>query len=172
MENLSNTIGNKDDHDEKNVTWENNHQKIIGAINKAMHYFDSPPPTITEISQSTGLSRKTIYEHLNEYSSHPAYLKRSKMFEALQFEVMMQLCHSAMRGSHKSARLYLELIGKIKPRGITSTNDNVQINGMVLNQQIIQSLSPEQLKIIEDIIKPTASIHELSLLKSEEEVKG
>jgi hypothetical protein len=56
----------------------------------------------------------------------------------------------------KAAKLYLELTGKMQQHSPAQnfSGNNVQINGMVINQQILQSLNPEQLKIIEDILKP------------------
>jgi predicted transcriptional regulator len=140
--------------EERNITWETNHKKIITAINKAMEYFGSLPPTITEISKATGLSRQTVYQHLKNCATHPAYKQRGEMFEAMESEVLLQICHSAMKGSYKSARLYLELRGKLQPKAA----NNIQINGMVINQQIIQNLSPEQLRKIEEIIKPVVQI--------------
>jgi predicted transcriptional regulator len=160
MENLPTVPIDGAQDEERNITWETNHKKIITAINKAMEYFGSLPPTITEISKATGLSRQTVYQHLKNCSTHPAYKQRNEMFEAMQSEVLLQICHSAMRGSYKSARLYLELTGKLQPRAATNniSGNNIQINGMVLNQQIIQNLSPEQLKKIEEIIKPVVQI--------------
>ncbi|HTB07955.1 MAG TPA: hypothetical protein VK806_13475 [Bacteroidia bacterium] len=142
--------------DERNRTWEENHQKIIAVISKNMEYHRRLPPTITEISKATGLTRRTIYQHLKEYSTHPAYKQRSEMFEAMQFEVLMEICGQAIGGNMKAAKLYLELTGKMQQHSPAQnfSGNNVQINGMVINQQILQSLNPEQLKIIEDILKP------------------
>jgi len=150
--------------EEKNITWEGNHQKIISFINEKIQYWMKPPPTVTEIAKATGLSRKTIYEHLRECKTHPEYRQRKDMFNMLESEVLMKICSSAIGGNTQAARLYLELTGIIQPAGRAIQtivgNTNVQINGMVLNQQVLQNLNAEQLKKIEEIIKPALQIKE------------
>ena len=145
--------------DERNITWETNHQKIISAISKSLRAYMVSPPTVTDISKMTGLSRKTVYMHLNEYSDNPVYAKRTEMFGAMKFDVMMRMCSAALAGDIKAARLYLELTGSLKPENkinnnFISNSSNIQVNGITLNQQVLQNLSPGQLKQIEEIIRP------------------
>ena len=168
MQNTTIGSGNMEQDDEQNSVWEANHQKILDAIKKATEYAGTSLPTVTEISRLTGLSRKTIYQHFNNFSSHPAYKQRTEMYEALQSEVVLKICRQAMRGDMHAAKLYLELTGKIQPKNmsINSTSNNIQINGMILNQQILQALSAEQLKKIEEIIRPAITAAENGLTNS------
>jgi hypothetical protein len=144
-----------DAQDANHQTWEENHTKIMTALTKAMDPYKRFPPSITELSAATGLSRKCIYAHLGNYKEQPAYKERTKMFDMLQYDVLMNLCKYAIKGDTRATRLYLELQGLIQPRnGNIKGDNNVQINGLVINQQILQNLSTEQLKKIEEIIKP------------------
>ncbi|MGP8215275.1 MAG: hypothetical protein ACLQQ4_06910 [Bacteroidia bacterium] len=143
--------------DEEQIrVWETNHQKILTAINQITKYADTRfLPTITDISKATGLSRKCVRQHFKNTSSRLAS-ERNEMFDTLQSEVLLKICQLAMNGNLQAAKLYLELIGKIQPKGkVTNAvpDTNVQINGMILNREIVQCLNQEQLKKIEDVIK-------------------
>lgn len=147
------------ENEAKNITWESNHQKIITAITDTMKWHAASPPNITEISKITGLSRKTVYQHIKEYADMPAYKDKADMFGLLQFDVVMRLGATALTGDIKAIRLYLELTGALKKEkkvshNFISNNNNVQVNGMLLNNEVINKLNPEQLKKIEEIINP------------------
>jgi hypothetical protein len=135
--------------------WETNHAKILEFISETIKWAGSTIPTVTEISKGTGLSRKAIYNHLKNVSLNPAGQQRLEMLDAFEGEIMMKICKLAMYGNLQAAKLYLELRGKIQPKGFTinSQTNNVQINGITLNQQVLQNLSAEQLKTIEEILK-------------------
>ena len=156
----------------KNITWESNHQKIIAVINKTMEYYRKSPPTITEISNATGLTRKTIYSHLKEYRKHAAYKQRFEMLGLMEFDVLMGICSHAISGNTKAAKLYLELRGLMPQKAGQSQNitgdTNIQINGLVFNQEVLQNLNPEQMKMIEEIIRPVAKTAPI-LLQNEQE---
>lgn len=145
--------------EERSITWETNHQKIVSAITDTIKGFRPALPTVTEIAENTGLSRQTIYHHLKEYSTAAAYKKCADMFGILQLDVMMRLVSLALCGDIKAMRLYLEMTGALKKENKVSQNfisnsNNLQINGMVLNSEVINKLNPEQLKKIEEIISP------------------
>lgn len=165
---MENTQQALQEDDARNITWEANHQKIMTVIDDAMEYMGAITPSITEISKATGLSRKTIYEHLKNHNTHPAFRQKSELFNIMEFEVLMHIGNQARRGDIQAAKLYLELTGKIQPKSVNNngaSNTNIQINGITLNQQVIQHLSPEQIKQIEEIIKPALSENEMTLEK-------
>ena len=58
----------------------------------------------------------------------------------------------------KAARLYFEVLGYLRNQSminakINTQNNYIQINGMILNQETIKQLNPEQLKSIEAILR-------------------
>jgi len=160
--------------EEQNRVWEINHLKILDAITAATKYCGSHLPTITSLSKATELSRQTIHKHFKSCSSHPAWRQRGEMFESMQIEVLLGICHRAMNGNLPAAKLYLELTGKLKPKAQNenSAANNVQINGMVLNQQVMQSLNPEQIKQIEGIIKSAVTVSEPAKAQIAESANG
>lgn len=141
----------------RNITWENNHQKIMKVINEAMKTDNPSMPGITDIATVTGLSRQTIYEHIKDCSTHSVYKEHKEIFGLMQYEVMMKLCTSAINGDIRAMRLFLEVTGMIKS---AERNNNLQINGLMLNQHILQNLNDSQLKEIEEIIRPAAGNEE------------
>ena len=155
MNDLQESPRNNNQDNEQARIWETNHASILECIKETIKWAGATIPTITEISKATGLSRKTVYNHFKDVSLNPAGQQRLEMIDALEGEIMMKICSSALGGSLKAAKLYLELKGKIQPKGstINAQTNNVQINGMRLNQQVLQSLNAEQLKTIEDILK-------------------
>jgi hypothetical protein len=162
---MENTQQALQEDDARNITWEANHQKILAFINEKMGKWRANPPTITEIANGTGLSRLTIYKHLQEGTSHSAYRQRSELFNMMESDILLRICGSALGGDLKAAKLYLELTGKLQAKAATKENiagsTNIQINDVTLNQQVVQHLSEEQIKQIEEIIKPVISIYDL-----------
>jgi DNA-binding phage protein len=166
---MENTEHALQEDDARNITWEANHQKIMKAIYEVMQYIGAAMPSITDISKATGLTRKTIYDHISGHDAHPAFKKQSAVFKMMEFDILMRISNQARRGDIQAAKLYLELTGKIQPKQISNngaSNTNIQINGITLNQQVIQHLSEEQIKQIEEIIKPVISIYDLQIENS------
>src|SRR6185312_768878 len=155
MNNSEQTPKRDNQDDEQARIWETNHAKILDFIKEALQWAGSTIPTITQISKGTGLSRKTIYSHFKDMSVNPAGQQRMEMIDALEGEIMVKICKSALRGDLQAAKFYLELKGRIQPKGFTinSQTNNVQINGLTINQQVLQSLDAGQLKTIEDILR-------------------
>jgi len=104
----------QEEGDEKGITWEANHKKIVKAINESLRAYRATPPSVTELSRLTGLSRQTIYSHLKEYSTHPVHCQSTEMFDLMKFDVMMRLCSEALSGDMRAIRLYLQVVGMVK----------------------------------------------------------
>jgi len=143
--------------DSKNELWEANHSKITGAISNLLREKGRMPSKV-EIGNVTGLSRQTIDKHLKEYSTHPEYLKHLEQFRFMTNRVLTRLFSFAIEGDVKAAKVYLDFVGTaIVPTAqntlIQNQNNYLQINGIVISQETLKNLKPEQLQQIEAIVK-------------------
>ncbi|AZA84954.1 hypothetical protein C1637_21990 [Chryseobacterium lactis] len=148
----------------KNELWEKNHINIMWGISVLIRE-NGRMPTKTEISSKTELSRQTVHKHLKEYKNSIYYTEFQEQFGILQSKIMSSVFQHAIGGDMKAAKLYLECIGALKNTSsanqqshvnntlIQNQNNMIQINGMILNQETIQKLKPEQLNTIEGILK-------------------
>jgi DNA-binding phage protein len=143
--------------DTKNWLWENNNNNITAAISNLMHE-KNRMPSKSEIAKETKLSRQTIHKHLNEYSSHPLYLQQIEQFRFLTSRVLARVYHYACEGNMSAARLYFDVTGCLGGQNGNSTliqnqHNYLIINGIVLSQESVKKLNPEQLETIESILK-------------------
>ena len=143
----------------KNQLWENNHFQITCAISKLVEEFGKMP-TKNQIAQETGISRTTIHKHLKNYSDNPLYQEEIQKFKFMADRVLAKVLKLAVKdnGDIKAARLFFEVVGyngqKIhKDSSINTQNNYIQINQTRLSQTEIMNLAPEQLILIESIIK-------------------
>jgi hypothetical protein len=141
----------------RNDLWERNHAIITEALNLGISLYGRMP-TKLELEQQTELSRQTINKHLKEYSTHPIFIEQTERLRFLTSDLIARLFHFAVKGDMRAARLFLEVTGSINGQQSNNTfirnqNNYLQINGIVLNQEIIKRLNPEQLNNIEAILK-------------------
>jgi DNA-binding phage protein len=81
-----------------------------------MRAYRATPPTITQIASRTGLSRQTVYNHMREFATDPAFKGKTNMFDLMKHDVMMRLASSAIGGDMQAIRLYLQLTGMLDKR--------------------------------------------------------
>ena len=142
----------------KNQIWENNHLQITISISKQIEE-TGKMPTKNQIAEDSGLSRQTVYKHLSGYAEHPLYNEQIKQFKFMSDRVLAKVIKLAAQGDVKAARLYFDVMGNLNrfptPKNtlIQTQNNNIQINGTVLSQETIKYLNPEQLNMIEGILK-------------------
>lgn len=142
----------------KNQLWENNHSKITWAISNFMKEYGRMPNQ-TDIAKETELSRQTIQKHLKEYTNNPLYLEQIEQFRFMTSKVLAKVYQFAINGDIRAAKLYLNSMGLINNQQtqnstlIQNQNNYIQINGTVLSQETIKHLKPEQLNMIETILK-------------------
>ena len=141
----------------KNQLWENNHRSITWAISTLMQEYGRMPTKI-EIAEKTELSRQTVHKHIKEYSNHPQYLMQNEQFKFMTDKVLAKVFQYAVNGDMAAAKLYLNSMGANERNNkgntlIQNQNNYIQINGLVLNQETIKQLKPEQLLLIENILK-------------------
>ena len=137
--------------------WEMNHEMIIRAIRSLQGR--GIKPSITSIAFETDLTRTTIYRHLKDDALSPVYKTYTRMHKFLLNDVLMRISEKALCGDVRAARLYFELMGIIKTKATTintivlNGNNAVNVNGHKLTDEMIQSLSPENLSQLEEFIK-------------------
>lgn len=143
--------------EERNHTWGENHKAIISFVENYMQK-ERAMPTVTAIAQNTGLARPTVYKHLQGLTGHPAVKEHNNMFKLMISEVLRKVCSEALYGNLKAAKLYMEIMGVLKTSQtvtnnfITDTQNYVQINGIVFNNDLVEGLNLEQLTEIEKIV--------------------
>ena len=149
----------------KNQLWESNHNQITWAISTLMQEYGRMP-TKTELATKTELSRQTIHKHLKEYINHPEYLQQIEQFRFMTSKVLARVFQFAVNGDIGAAKLYFNVMGNLNGQPsnnilIQNQNNYIQINGMVLSQETIKRLNPEQLNNIEAILKTALSQPEI-----------
>ena len=155
----------------KNQLWEHNHAQITWAISTLMQELGRIP-TKTEIATKTELSRQTIHKHLKEYANHPMYLMELESFRFMTSKVLAKVFNYAVNGDTGAAKLYFNVMGFMNNKQaqnntlIQNQNNFIQINGTVLSQETIKSLTPEQLNTIETILKTALPQREVLEVKS------
>lgn len=146
----------------KNQLWENNHIQIGWAISSLIQEYGAMPNK-TVIANKTNLSRQTIHKHLKEYKNHPEYIGKIEQFRFMMTKVLAIVFKLALSGDMGAAKLYFNVVGNLNEQGpqsisIKNQNNFIQINEMVLTQDAIKHLNPDQLKQIEGVLRSTLSI--------------
>ena len=136
--------------------WEINHQKINNAVRTFVNKYGTMP-TKSHLAKETGLSKPTVYKHIQAIKTSPIITEQNELFGLMTKQVLGKLLQTALRGDVAAAKLYLNTVSKQYPGTgndvVINTQNNIQINRTVLNQQTIEQLNPEQLQQIEEIIK-------------------
>jgi predicted transcriptional regulator len=111
-------------------------------------------PPAGNIAESTGLSRKTVHKYLRNYKMTETFSDRNNALVAMAQRVAAKLAQQAMNGDTRAAKMYLDYVKNSLPAETSSANQNnyIQLNKTIINQQVIQQLSPEQQQLIEKII--------------------
>ncbi|MBP6023934.1 hypothetical protein [Ferruginibacter sp.] len=143
--------------DTKNQLWENNHYIIMHSMTKFIDEYGKMP-TKNNIAKDTGLSRQTVYKHLNCFAEHPLYVEQLQQFKFMTDRILSKVIKAASLGDMKAARLYFDVIGNLNTQSANKTliqtqHNYIQINGTVLSQDVIKQLTAEQVGIIEATIK-------------------
>jgi predicted transcriptional regulator len=138
----------------KNQIWAINHIRINASISKLIQTFNRMPSR-DEISEDCGLSRQTIYKHLQEYSEHPLFKEEMNQYRFASIGLLARIYNMALNGDIKASKLFFNIVGNdASPKQTIGTQNNyIQINGRILSQDIIKQLTPDKLIQIEEILK-------------------
>jgi hypothetical protein len=144
------------DKNSKAQLWENNHQVITRAVAQYVNSY-GVMPTKSKLAELTGLSRKTVHQHLKDFNDNPEYAEQAKQHQAMAGRVLSKMLQLALAGDMQAAKLYLQatgsLNGQTKDTHISNHHNYIQINGTIITEEVIRQLRPEQLSEIEAIIK-------------------
>jgi hypothetical protein len=138
----------------KSQIWTINHIRINNSIFKLVQHLNRMPSK-DEIAEESGLSRQTIHKHLSEYSEHPLFKEELIQYRFASNSLLSVIYKMAIQGDIKAAKLFFNVVGNdASPKQTIGTQNNyIQINGTILNQDIIKQLTPEKLIQIEEIVK-------------------
>jgi AraC-like DNA-binding protein len=138
----------------KNQIWVINHIRINASIKKLIQQ-NNRMPSRDEIAEDCGLSRQTIYKHLQDYSEHPLFKEEMNQYRFASVGLMAKIYNMAINGDIKAAKLFFSIVGNdASPKQTIGTQNNyIQINGRILNQDIIKQLTPDKLIQLEEILK-------------------
>ncbi|MBL0152062.1 MAG: hypothetical protein IPP93_00670 [Chitinophagaceae bacterium] len=141
----------------RNEIWERNHYCILNVISWKTKS-EGQIPTIKTISDETGLSRVTITKHLKEYYDSETFKEKEASYKFLREKLLAKVYDYAYDGNMRAAKIFMEATGS--PANIVSNINNqqnnfIQVNGTILSQETIKNLKPEQLNMIEEILKNT-----------------
>ena len=138
----------------KSQIWTINHIRINNSIFKLVQHLNRMPSK-DEIAEESGLSRQTIHKHLSEYSEHPLFKEELIQYRFASNSLLSVIYKMAIQGDIKAAKLFFNVVGNdASPKQTIGTQNNyIQINGTILNQDIIKQLTPEKLTQIEEIVK-------------------
>ncbi len=148
----------------RNQIWEYNHSTITSVIATLMQELGRMPAQ-REIATKSGLSRQTISKHIKEYTKHNLYLSEVENFRFMASKVLAKMFQFAVNGDTGAAKIFLKAVGALNEAGANSTliqtqNNFIQINGMVIKQETLMQLSPEQITVIESVFKQTKALNE------------
>lgn len=156
------------DDDLRTYLWENNHLLIQNAISQLIRKMGSMPSR-SEIARKTGLARRTVTRHLQNFKQNSLYAEMDEKYKIMKQSMLDALIQEASNGNVKAVRLYLEAIGEIgnsrmgNKSIIENQNNYIQINETRLNQAQIEKLSPERLRQLEAIVNEAGAEKSLRL---------
>ena len=138
----------------KSQIWTINHIRINNSIFKLVQHLNRMPSK-DEIAEESGLSRQTIHKHLSEYSEHPLFKEELIQYRFASNSLLSVIYKMAIQGDIKAAKLFFNVVGNdASPKQTIGTQNNyIQINGTILNQDILKQLTPDKLIQIEEIVK-------------------
>ena len=146
----------------RNCTYELNHYLITSSI----HNFVLEKrtfPTIQHIAEETGLSRTTIYRHLedglnNDYSS----LVKGKL-EIMATKALEKLYLIGVQDNNAAAlKNFLELSGAIAKHPVANINNYIQINNLRISKEELEQLPNDVVIQIEQLISENLKIHRIN----------
>jgi hypothetical protein len=149
----------------KNEIWESNHLAILQEVTSFIEE-NGRMPLIIELVDRVGLSRQTLTKHMKEYKSHPLYEVHMDQYRMMSERLLAKMFQFAMMGNVKAGRLFFDMVGG--GRGVRNQTNYIQVNNLVISEERLRELSPDQLGRIETILTEVAD-PQISMVKKREE---
>ena len=137
----------------RNATYETNHTIIGGYIHN--HICENRCfPSIMTIKKETGLSRQTIYSHINNGFSDKFNSVIKGKIEYMIPKALEKLYYIGVEDNNATAlKHFIELSGFTSKINTTNVNNYIQINNLKLSKEEFNQLPNETLMEIETLIK-------------------
>lgn len=141
----------------RNATYETNHI-IIGSFIHNYIYENRYFPSIMTIKDETGLSRRTIYNHINNgFSDELNSVVKGKINYMIP-KALEKLYLIGIRDNNVTAlKHFIELSGFTSEKNTTNVNNYIQINNLKLSRDEFNQLPNETILEIETLISKTIS---------------
>lgn len=141
----------------KNVTYETNHTIITSFIHNNI-LENNCFPNIQNISKNTGLSRQTIYKHLNSGLKNKYNDIVKGKLEYMTLNAMAKLYLIGVQDHNATAlKHFIELSKTTSQNNTTNINNYIQINNLKLSRDEFNQLPNETILEIETLISKTLS---------------
>ncbi len=136
----------------RNTTYEINHT-IIGSFIHNYICENRGFPSIMTINQETGLSRQTVYSHINNgFSDRFNSVVKGKI-EYMIPKALEKLYFIGIEDNNATAlKHFIELSGYSSKNNTTNVNNYIQINNLKLSKEEFNQLPNETLLEIEKIV--------------------
>ena len=95
---------------DRNETWESNHIAIATAIEKVSRELERYPKK-TEIAAATGLSVRTVYNHMLAFNASGRTMDELCQLKFMTGNALNKIMELALDGDLKACRLMLEIVG-------------------------------------------------------------
>lgn len=119
------------DYSENDITFEYNHSVIKAYIDKYM-VEHKRMPSLRKISVETGISRKTITQHMTEAGNKEE--DRLNEYNFMAKDVLSAMLHKArVEGDTKAAKIYLDSMNKMRDR--MAKVGAIHLDGFYLTQE-------------------------------------
>lgn len=126
----------------KNHTYMINHENILKIIDDFI--CTGRIPTVSLISKTTGLTRKTVYEHLKSIHLLNENKELVRMRRNMLLEKLYQATSIYNNINYQAVALYLKYTNE--------DNLGIKINNLTINQTVINNLDTEKkMKLLEII---------------------
>jgi hypothetical protein len=151
--------------EDKNQLWQYNHSRIQATISNLLSKYDRMP-TVEEIAEGSGLSRPTVYKHLNCFYGQKQYKDEWDKIRYASVSIFATVAKYALQGDMKAARLYFDILQNNQAEGNTyiknqinnQHNNFLTINSLRLDEPTLNSMPSDLLQQIEEFVKNKQAI--------------
>lgn len=146
----------------RNTTYEMNHSLISGHIHNYIVERNGFP-TIHHIAEQTGLSRTTVYRHLDDGLKTKYNALTKGKLEIMATSAMEKLYLIGVQDNNAGAlKTFIELSGAFTKPPTANINNYIQINNLKISKEEFDKLPEETIsqieKLVSDNLKPTPTI--------------
>jgi len=127
--------------DMRRQDWEINHIRIKSFIRNYL-IENRGMPSVTTISSELGISRVTVYEHLNEGINGEFYAEKMKEMQYMTLDILQLLYLKLIEGNVMAGKIWLDYMSRMQQNtsNIREQNNYLQVNNMILDHSTVATL--------------------------------